>query len=160
MARVPFIVVADRGIVKAYEVRQTPKHGTAARLVMESKLQEAHERYRDKVTDQAGAFPSTGSNGHANAIAERPKMEAEEDTRLFKSVAWQVKTVIRQHQPVSWSFAAPAEINSAILQFVPVDLRRLQNIFGLKTSSERFRYFMRLMVLVGTRYIHSCYLSD
>ena len=85
MARVPFIVVADRGIVKAYEVRQTPKHGTAARLVMESKLQEAHERYRDKVTDQAGAFPSTGSNGHANAIAERPKMEAEEDTRLFKS---------------------------------------------------------------------------
>jgi hypothetical protein len=114
MARVPFIVVTDRGIVKAYEVRQTPKHGTAARLVMESKLQEAHERYRDKVTDQAGAFPSTGSNGHANAIAERPKMEAEEDTRLFKSVAWQVKTVIRQHQPVSWSFAAPAEINSAI----------------------------------------------
>jgi hypothetical protein len=36
MARVPFIVVADRGIVKAYEVRQTPKHGTAARLVMEA----------------------------------------------------------------------------------------------------------------------------
>jgi len=125
MARVSFIVVADRGIVKAYEVRGTPKHGTAARLVMESKLQEAHERYRDKVTDQAGAFPSTGSNGHANAIAERPKMEAEEDTRLFKSVAWQVKTVIRQHQPVSWSFAAPAEINSAILQFVPADLRKV-----------------------------------
>jgi hypothetical protein len=61
MLRAPFIVVADRGVVKAYELRQTAKHGTAARLVMERKLGEAHERYRDKVTDQAGAFPSTGT---------------------------------------------------------------------------------------------------
>src|SRR5262245_50018340 len=83
MARVPFIVVADRGIVKAYEVRQTPKHGTAARLVMESKLREAHERYRDKVTDQAGAFPSTASNGHANAIAERPEQMDRHSSALF-----------------------------------------------------------------------------
>jgi hypothetical protein len=125
MARVPFIVVADRGIVRAYQTTQTPKHGTAARLVMERKLQEAHERYRDKVTDQAGSFPSTGSGGHGNAIAERPKMEAEEDTRLFKSVARQVEAVIREHQPVSWSFAAPAEINAAILQYVPADLRKI-----------------------------------
>lgn len=64
------------------------------RLVMERKLQEAHERYRDKVTDQAGSFPSSGSGGHGNAIAERTKMEAEEDTRLFKSVARQVEVVV------------------------------------------------------------------
>jgi hypothetical protein len=130
MARAPFIVVADRGIVKAYELRQTAKHGTAARLVMERKLEEAHQHYRDKVTDKAGAFPSTGTSGHGNAIAERPKMEAEEDTRLFRSIAQQVEVAVRQHQPVSWSFAAPAEINSAILQYIPADLQKTleQNI--------------------------------
>jgi hypothetical protein len=89
MLRAPFIVVADRGVVKAYELRQTAKHETAARLVMETKLEEAHERYRDKVTDQAGAFPPTGNGGHGNAIA------------------------------------APAEINSAILQYIPADVQKI-----------------------------------
>lgn len=124
MPKAPLIVVADRGVVKAYKLRRTAKHGTAARLVMERKLEEAHERYRDKVTDQAGAFPSTGTGGHGNAIAERPKMEAEEDIRLFKSIAQQIEAVIRQHEPVSWSFAAPAEINSAILQYIPADVQK------------------------------------
>jgi hypothetical protein len=124
MPKAPFIVVADRGTVKAFEVQPTPNRGTAARLVMEKKLQEAHERYRDRFTDQAGAFPSTGSNGHGNAVAERPKMETEEDIRLFKAIAREVDKVIREHQPLSWSFAAPAEINPAILHYVPADLHR------------------------------------
>jgi hypothetical protein len=125
MARAPFIVVADRGIVKAYEVKKTPTHGVMPRLVLETNLKEAHERYRDKVTDQAGSFPVAGSGGNANAIAERQGMEAEEDARLFKSVAEQVEEIIRQYQPMSWSFAAPAEINPAILNRVPADLQRI-----------------------------------
>jgi hypothetical protein len=95
------------------------------RLVLETNLKEAHERYRDKVTDQAGSFPVAGSGGNANAIAERQGMEAEEDARLFKSVAEQVEEIIRQYQPMSWSFAAPAEINPAILNRVPADLQRI-----------------------------------
>jgi hypothetical protein len=124
MPKARFIVVAYRGTVKAFEVHQTPNHGTAAHLVMEKKLQEAHERYRDRFTDQAGAFPSTGSSGRGNAVAERPKMETEEDTRLFKAIAREVDSVVREHQPMSWSFAAPAEINSAILHYIPAELHR------------------------------------
>jgi hypothetical protein len=124
MPKASFIVVTDRGTVKAFELQQTPNHGLAARLVMEKKLQEAHERCRDRFTDQAGAFPSDGSNGHGNAVAERPKMATEEDNRLFKAIAREVDRVIREYQPLSWSFAAPAEINSAILQYVPADLHR------------------------------------
>jgi hypothetical protein len=130
MARAPFIVVADRGTIKAFEVKQTPAHGAMPRLVLETNLKEAHERYRDKVTDQAGGFPAAGSGGNANAIAERQGMEAEEDARLFKSVAEQIEDIIRQYQPLSWSFAAPAEINPAILDRVPLDLRKIlaQNV--------------------------------
>jgi hypothetical protein len=127
MARARFIVVVDRGIVKAYEVRQTPTHGATPRLVLETNFKEAHERYRDKVTDQAGAFPAAGSGGHGNAIAERTGMQAEEDARLFRSIAQQVEEIIRQYQPTTWSFAAPAEINSAILQRIPSDLHKILN---------------------------------
>jgi hypothetical protein len=127
MARARFIVVVDRGIVKAYEVRQTPTHGAMPRLVLETNFKEAHERYRDKVTDQAGAFPAAGSRGHGNAIAERTGMQAEEDARLFRSIAEQVEEIIRQYQPTTWSFAAPAEINSAILQRIPSDLHKILN---------------------------------
>ena len=125
MARAPFIVVADRGIVKAYEVKKTPTHGAMPRLVLETNLKEAHERYRDKVTDQAGGFPAAGPGGNANAIAERQRMKAEEDARLFKSVAEQISEILRQYQPLRWSFAAPAEINPAILQRIPLDLRKI-----------------------------------
>src|SRR6267143_1927717 len=83
MARAPFIVVTDRGTRKAYEVKKNPTHGAMPRLVRETNLQEAHERYRDKVTDQAGSFPAAGSGGKANAIAERQGMEAEEDARAL-----------------------------------------------------------------------------
>jgi hypothetical protein len=57
MTRAPFNVVADRGIVKAYKVKNTPTHGAMPRLVLETNMKGAHERYRDKVTDQAGSFP-------------------------------------------------------------------------------------------------------
>jgi hypothetical protein len=125
MARAPFIVVADRGIVKAYEVKKTPNHGAMPRLVLETNLKEAHERYRDKVTDQAGGFPASGPDGNANAIAERQGVQAEEDARLFKSVAEQISEILHQFQPLRWSFAAPAEINPAILERIPPDLRKM-----------------------------------
>ena len=98
MANAHLIIIADRGMLKTYEVRQT-KHGPSPRMIVEMNLKSARELYRDKVTDQAGSFPSTGSGGHANAIAEKSSMEAEEDARLFKSLGHQIEELIRQHQP-------------------------------------------------------------
>ena len=124
MANAHLIIIADRGVLKTYEVRQT-KHGPSPRMIVEMNLKSARELYRDKVTDQAGSFPSTGSGGHANAIAEKSSMEAEEDARLFKSLGHQIEELIRQHQPINWSFAAPAEINPHILERVPADLQKI-----------------------------------
>jgi hypothetical protein len=124
------VVVADRGAVKAYKVIQTPVRGPSAQLIEEQELREAHERYRDKVTDQAGAFPSAGTAGQGNAIAERMSMETEEDSRLFKAIAQRIEDIARRSQPLSWTFAAPPEINSAILQHLPKDLQEIldQNV--------------------------------
>jgi hypothetical protein len=124
MPTVPFIMVADRGMLKAYEVRQT-NHGPSPHLIRGVNFNSAREHYRDKLTDQAGAFPSTGSSKHANAIAEKQTLEAEEDARLFKSIADQIERLIRQYQPITWSFAAPAEINPHILKQIPADLQKI-----------------------------------
>jgi hypothetical protein len=38
------------------------------------------------------------------------------NARLLRQVGQKITQLIEQHQPARWSFAAPAEINGAILQ--------------------------------------------
>jgi Protein required for attachment to host cells len=57
-------------------------------------------------------------------------METEEDSRLFKAIAQQIEGILRRNRPLSWAFAAPAEINPAILQHIAKDLHKIldQNV--------------------------------
>ena len=123
MAVANLIIVADRGNVKAYTVQKNPAHGRTAVLVDQVQFTEAHQRYQDIWTDQAGAFPKGDSAGQGNAIAERQTMEAEKDSRLFHRVGQAIAEIVSRHQPIRWSVAIPAEINPQILQHVPPKLR-------------------------------------
>ena len=77
MTPTSLIIVTDRGSLKAYRVRETPDRGAGLQLVQSFETTDAHGRFQDKLTDQAGSFPvSTGDNmsgggRHQNAIAER-----------------------------------------------------------------------------------------
>jgi hypothetical protein len=82
MAPSPIIVVVDRGIMKAYEMEQVPAHGWVPRLLEEITFSETHGRYRDRYTDQAGAFPATRTLGYATALAERHRFLAAEVKRV------------------------------------------------------------------------------
>jgi hypothetical protein len=123
MAMANLLIVADRGNVKAYTVQKSPAHGRTAVLVDQVQFTEAHQRYQDIWTDQAGAFPKGDSAGQGNAIAERQTMETEKDLRLFHRVGQVIADIVSRHQPVRWSVAIPAEINPHILQHVPSKLR-------------------------------------
>ncbi len=105
--------------MKAYEVEATPTRGPMPRLVETFQLADAHGRYQDKFTDQAGAFPKGGSAGKANSIAERQGIEAETEARLFRQLGEHIVSLLRAHNPARWSFAAPSEINGAILSSLP-----------------------------------------
>jgi Protein required for attachment to host cells len=94
------------------------------RLVVEKEFKEAHQRYRDKVTDKAGSFPVLGYAGQGNAIAERQGIDLEEDAKLFRAIGHEIEKILREHQPSTWAFAAPEEINPLILDHVSPDLRR------------------------------------
>jgi hypothetical protein len=129
MTPATIIVVADRGSVKAYKVNETPNRGPSLQLVRAFDLTDAHGRYQDKLTDQAGRFPvgdgggQAGSGRHQNAIAERQGLETENDRRIFKELAENIAEVIKGEAPEGWSFAAPAEIHAAIVELLPVDVR-------------------------------------
>src|ERR1044071_10254992 len=84
------IVVADRGEVKAYRVNDTPNRGASLQLVQALDITDAHGRYDEKLTDQAGRFPVSDGNGrHANSISERTDLENENERRICKQLAEQ-----------------------------------------------------------------------
>ena len=129
MTPTSLVIVADRGNLKAYKVDETPNRGPSLQLVQAIELTDAHGRYQDKLTDSAGRFPvgdgggQAGSGRHMNAIAERQALETENDRRLHKQLADHVEQVIRAQAPEGWSFAAPASINSTVVDLLTSDVR-------------------------------------
>ncbi len=124
MTPTSLIVVADRGGVKAYKVNQTPTRGASLQLVQAFDITDAHGRYDDKLTDQAGRFPVSDGNGrHANSIAERTALENETDRRIYKQLAEHIAEVVKREAVEGWSFAAPAAIHGAVTELLPEPLK-------------------------------------
>lgn len=125
MTPATLVIVADRGSLKAYRVNETPNRGPTLQLARAFDVTDAHGRYQDKLTDQAGRFPvgdgggQAGSGRHQNAIAEQQSLETETDRRIFKQLAENIADVVKTQSVEGWSFAAPAQIHSAIVDLLP-----------------------------------------
>ena len=52
-----------------------------------------------------------------NSIAERTQFETETDRRIHKELADQIVKIVSLNGKEGWSFAAPAEIHAAIVDF-------------------------------------------
>ncbi|PYJ93529.1 MAG: hypothetical protein DME62_08435 [Verrucomicrobia bacterium] len=112
--------------MKAYRVNETPTRGPSLQLVQAFNITDAHGRLVDKVSDLAGRFPVTnGAGAHRGAasIAERTQLEAETDRRIQKELADQIVKIVSLNGKEGWSFAAPAEIHSAIVDLLPPAVR-------------------------------------
>jgi len=127
MTPTSLIVTADRGSLKAYKVNETPNRGPSLQLVQAVDFTDAHGRYADKVTDQAGRFPTgdgTSQSGrHQNSVAERQGIETENDRRIFHELAETIAKVVKAEGGEGWSFAAPASIHTAIVALLPAAVR-------------------------------------
>jgi hypothetical protein len=124
MTPTSLIVVADRGGVKAYRVSDTPNRGASLQLVQAFEITDAHGRYEEKMTDQAGRFAvSDGSARHANATAERTALETENDRRIYRQLAEHIAEVVKREAAEGWSFAAPASIHGSVTELLPASLR-------------------------------------
>ena len=120
------VIVTDRGSLKAYRVNETPTRGPSLQLVQAFNMTDAHGRFIDKVSDLAGRFPVTegaGTHRGPTSIAERTQLATEMDRRIHKELADQIAKIVSQSGKDGWSFAAPAEIHTAIVDLLPAGVR-------------------------------------
>ena len=122
MTPTSLIIVTDRGTLKAYKVNDTPTRGPSLQLVQAFDTTEAHGRYQDKMTDQAGSFPSGAAPGQSS-IAERTGIENESERRIVKQLADSIVDVVQREGKDGWSFAAPSSIHGAVVDQLPVNIR-------------------------------------
>lgn len=114
----PILIVTDRGHFIAYQLNSDFK----PQKIDETKFAEGNEKLSEQVTDRAGGFPNGGSKGQGNSAAERMTLVAELEMRCFRHIAERIISVLEQaHGP--WAFAAPSEINGAILDGLPKNLK-------------------------------------
>lgn len=113
------VIVADRGTLKAYKVDETPTRGPSLRLIQAFDITDTHGRLGDKVTDQAGRFPGGGGGRHANATAERQTLTDEYARRAYRQLAENIVEILKRESNAAWSFAAPSEIYSHIVDLLP-----------------------------------------
>jgi len=121
------VIVTDRGSLKAYRVNETPTRGPSLQLVQAFNITDAHGRLIDKVSDMAGRFPVTeGAGAHRGpaSTAERTQLATETDRRIQKELADQIAKIVSQTEKDGWSFAAPAEIHTAIVGLLPASVRQ------------------------------------
>ncbi|PZR71614.1 MAG: hypothetical protein DLM73_15555 [Chthoniobacterales bacterium] len=123
MTPTSLIIVTDRGSLKAYKVNETPTRGPSLKLVQAFATTDAHGRYQDKLTDQAGSSPSGAAPGAINSIAERTGIDNENDRRIFKQLADSITDVVEREGKEGWSFAAPASIHAAVVELLPAAVR-------------------------------------
>ena len=125
MTPTSLVIVADRGSLKAYRVDETPTRGPSLRLVQAFNITDAHGRLLDKVTDQAGRFSVRNGTGlqQAGASIAETKLENETDRRIYRQLADQIAKVVKSDGIEGWSFAAPAEFHTAIVDLLPNEVR-------------------------------------
>lgn len=117
-----FFIVADRGNLKAYRAESSPGgHSPRVELVQAFSFTEAHQTGTEKFTDEAGGFTApTGGGSPARqqmSMGER-HYDLEETRREVKQLAGKIGEILRAQQPERWSFAAPSEIQDAVLEEV------------------------------------------
>lgn len=139
----PVVIVADRGRLKVYHLERLEGRTPWLRLVTAENFDEPRQRHSEKVTDQAGAFPASGGG---NSTAERMDAEAEEEVRAFRRIAGKITSVLKDFQNPRWAFAAPSEINGAIIDGLKPELHEALTLnlpldLVNASSSEVLRHF-------------------
>jgi hypothetical protein len=120
----PFVVVADRGNLRAYTLDNSNRT-SVLRLIEEVDFQEGHERLSEKVTDRAGSFPAgSPARSNGNSAAERLSLVEELDSQNLRHVGKTITDLLQAHRPESWALAAPEGIFNALLQEVERPLRQ------------------------------------
>ncbi len=108
MRQSSLIIIADRGGLKAYRVRETPTRGPSLKLVQAFDIPNVNDLSRTH---------------HTTAVTDWPQLEAEESRRICKQLADEIKKIVERNFGEGWSLAAPESICTQIVDLLPTEIR-------------------------------------
>jgi len=109
------VVVADLGHFSAYRLSKTPQGTGKLDLIESFDSIEAHGRYSEKVTDQAGKFGAANGKNWAKGYGEAHNIDIENEKRIIKNIAKTIHKIIKEGPCDSWHLAAEKAINGQIV---------------------------------------------
>ena len=110
------IVTADRGHMDVY----CPQQDGFLRGFDSLDVRGGRTTATELNTDKAKSFPGTGAFGHGGVTSG---MDAEMEKRSLRKIAEHITEVCDRLQPKAWAFAAPAEVNGAVLDGLEPELK-------------------------------------
>ena len=113
----PILIVTDRGHFVAYHVNS----GSVPEVIDRAAFSEGTEKISELVTDQAGRFPSGGTDGYRQSAIERPRLELELQMRCVRHIAERITELLNTHSG-GWGLAAPGEILHPILEHLSAEV--------------------------------------
>ena len=115
----PILIATDRGHFVAYHVNS----GTVPEVIDRTAFSEGTEKISELVTDQAGRFPSGGTDGYRQSAMERPRLELELEMRCVRHISQRITELLTTH-PGTWALAAPGEILHSIQEHLSAEITR------------------------------------
>ncbi len=138
-----FIVVTDRGALRAGWIQNTPAPGPGAanlhqpaglrrapsvRWVEEISFVRPRQHLVEQLSDMAGAYSAAASSGASAASGPPRRMGSspsethwrlEADRHAVEDLAQAAAAVLAREKPESWSLSAPADIHHALVEALP-----------------------------------------
>lgn len=141
-----FIVVTDRGALRAGWIQNSPLHAGPANLHQPAELKRAptvhwveelsfvHPRQHlvEQLSDMAGAYSAAASSGASSSgsasggpprrLGSSPSethWRIEADRHAVEDLAQAAASVLAREKPEAWSLSAPADIHHALVDALP-----------------------------------------
>lgn len=114
------IIVADLGLLRAYSQTQSIADlQPHLELIDELKLESAHQKISDLLSDQAGRFPQGGGAAHISgnlSAGESLSTEAEQTRRLISQLAVRINALLAGENVTDCSIAISGPIHNQLLE--------------------------------------------
>lgn len=114
------IIVADLGLLRAYrETQNAADRQPHLELIEELKLEGAHQKLSDQLTDQAGRFPRGGGAADTSgslSAGESLSSESEQSRRLISQLAGSINALLADHEVTRCSLAVSGAILKQLLE--------------------------------------------
>lgn len=117
------IIVTDLGLLKAYRLEATEKGTPHLELLEKTKIEEAHHRLVEKVTDFSGRHVSPTAKKWGAPLSDDHNLKLEFKRRLTRAIADHIERLVKANRGTTCCLAAHKEINYLIMDALPEKVR-------------------------------------